>query len=66
MRYSRRTLERILFGRPGVFEPGMVVYVLLGSCISSYRDGVVLESGDRIVMEDEASGLSLSNTFSTL
>jgi hypothetical protein len=42
------------------------VYVLLGSCISSYRDGVVLESGDRIVMEDEASGLSLSNTFSTL
>ncbi|MBU3064999.1 hypothetical protein KO481_26140 [Nocardia sp. NEAU-G5] len=66
MLYSRRTLERLLFGRDGIFEPGMVVYLLLGSCISSYRDGVVLESGDRIVMADEASGLSLSNTFSTL
>lgn len=64
MAYSRRTLERLLFARPGVFEPGMMVYLLLGSCISSYRDGVVLESGDHIVIEDEATGLSLSNTFS--
>ncbi|MFI6053185.1 hypothetical protein ACIBCO_24270 [Streptomyces violascens] len=61
--YSRRLMERLLFRRSGLFHPGAVVYLLLGSCISSHKDGVELRDGDLVTIRDSGSGLSLTNHF---
>lgn len=63
MLYSPRVLERLLLHRRGLFEAGTVVYLLLGSCISSHKDGAELREGDVISLRDTYSGLSLGNTL---
>lgn len=63
MLYSPRVLERLLLRRRGLFEAGTVVYLLLGSCISSHKDGAELRDGDVITMRDTSTGLSLGNVF---
>ena len=63
MLYSPRVLERLLLHRRGLFEAGTVVYLLLGSCISSHKDGAELRDGDVIAMRDTYSGLSLTTPF---
>ena len=64
MLYSRRVLERLLLHRRGLFDAGTIVYLLLGSCISSHKDRAELRDGDVITMRDTYSGLSLGNAFS--
>jgi hypothetical protein len=61
MLYSRALMERLLLRRSGLFPPGMIVYLLLGSCVSSHKDGVELRDGDVITLRDSASGLELAN-----
>ncbi|WP_435178345.1 hypothetical protein [Actinacidiphila sp. bgisy145] len=64
MIYSRALMERLLLRRAGLFPPGTVVYLLLGSCVSSHKDGVELRDGDVITLRDSASGLELTNPVS--
>lgn len=65
MIYSQRLLERLLLQRRNLFAPGMIVYLLLGSCISSHKDGLEMRDGDAITIRDHGSGLSLSNTLAS-
>ncbi|MEV4927264.1 hypothetical protein [Streptomyces roseoverticillatus] len=64
MLYAPRVLERLLLHRPGLFAAGTVVYLLLGSCISSHKDGAELRDGDVVTLQEEYSGLRLSTPVS--
>ncbi|MFH8224845.1 hypothetical protein ACH4C2_37775 [Streptomyces sp. NPDC018057] len=64
MLYAPRVLERLLLCRRGLFAAGTVVYLLLGSCISSHKDGVVLRDADVVTLREEHSGLRLSTPVS--
>jgi hypothetical protein len=64
MLYAPRALERLLLHRRGLFAAGTVVYLLLGSCISSHKDGVELLDGDVVTLREEHSGLRLSTPVS--
>jgi hypothetical protein len=63
MIYSRGLMERLLLGRPGVFRPGTIVYLLLGSCISSFKDGAVLQDGDLVTIREGGTGTLLQNRY---
>ncbi|MFJ7098972.1 hypothetical protein ACIQWL_54375 [Streptomyces mirabilis] len=64
MLYAPRVLERLLLRRRGLFAAGTVVYLLLGSCISSYKDGAELRDGDVVTLREEYSGMRLSTPVS--
>ncbi|MFE1852134.1 hypothetical protein [Streptomyces sp. NPDC059489] len=64
MLYAPRVLERLLLHRRGLFAAGTVVYMLLGSCISSHKDGVELRDGDVVTLQEGHSGLNLTTPFS--
>ncbi|WP_280721925.1 hypothetical protein [Kitasatospora sp. MAA4] len=63
MIYPRRLLERLLLGPRNIFQPGMIVYLLLGTSISSHKDGFELRDADSITIQDHGAGLALRNDF---